>query len=225
MSSERPLPIVGKVNSQDLTVSWASDPGTADENTDRICVLTMANGQVRLTMQSATLNLKGMRLTKGHICVFAIFEPFDGDVSAADKASETFMNNIMKHDITKKPAKDALRKCLDAVDKALRKSGGGTMYRASISAFAAKDLTACCVNGGRMFILQNDGNIIRFTSDETGTLSVGTAWKNMMMVSSGYPIADGELKNDMTSPIGDVAAKREMGSLPSSSSIIRAQRV
>jgi hypothetical protein len=226
MVPEKQPQVIGNVRSQDLSVSWISESGTNDENTDRVCILMMANGQVRLTMQTATLNMKGMRLTKGHICVFELFEPYcGGNPAAADKASEAFMNNVMKHDITKKPAKDVISKCLAIADKTVKKEFGDVRYRASVAAFAAKDLTACCVNGGRMFILQDDGSILRFTSDSIGTLCLGTAWKNVMLASEGYPVADDEIKEDMHSPIGDMITKRGMRSLPCSSSLIRAQRL
>jgi len=227
MAPEKQPQIMGNVRSQDLSVSWVSESGTRKENTDRVCILMMANGQVRLTMQSATLNLKGMRLTKGHICIFALFEPLESSadgIAAADKASEIFMNNIMKYDITKKPAKDVLNKCLSKADKIVGKEYKGARYRASIAAFAAKDLTACCVNGGRMFVLQDDGEILRFTSESTGILSAGTSWKNIMMVSDGYQLVDEEIKEDMFSPIGDIITKRDMRS-SGSSSMIRAQRI
>jgi len=222
MASEEQPQVIGKVNSQDLTVSWISEQGTGTENTDRVCILVMANGQIRLTMQSATLNMKGMRLTKGHICVFAVFS---GDASITDKASETFMNNIMRYDITKKPAKDVLTKCLAIVDKELKKDKKDAEYKASIAAFAAKELTGCCVNGGRLFVLQNNGKMINFTSENVGILAAGLAWKNVLMVSDGYPIDDNEIKDDMRTPVNETAEKRGLKELPDPSSLIRVQRL
>ena len=215
--------VIGSVRTQDLSVSWVSEPGTDGENTDRVCILTMANGQIRLTMQSASLNLRGMRLTKGHICVFALFEARGpGGAEAADKASETFINEMMKYDITKKPAPDILKKCLSKADRAVADRKG---YKASITAFASKEMTACCANGGKVFVLQDDGKVIRFTSDGVETLSAGTSWKSVMMVSDGYRLVEGEIKEDMHAPMGDLITKREMRSLPATSSVIRVQRL
>jgi hypothetical protein len=189
-------------------------------------ILTMANGQVRLTMQSATLNLKGMRLTKGHICVFALFEACDpGKGEAADKASEMFMNMIMTYDITKKPAKDILKKCFSKVNKAVTKEVKDSKYKATVAAFAAKDLTVCSVNGGRMFIVSDDKKANEFVSADMEILPIGGAWKAVMMVSDGYPAVIDEIKDDIRSPMGDLITKREMRSLPDASSMIRAQRL
>ena len=224
--AQKEEPVMGLVRTQDLTVSWISEEGLRDTNTDRVCILTMANGQVRLTMQSATLNLKGFRLTMGHICVFALFEACDtGNGDAADKASEMFMNMIMKYDITKKPAKDILKKCLSKVNKAVSKEIKDAKYKASIAAFAAKDLTICSINGGRMFIVPDDGKTKEFTSPEMEILPIGTGWKNVMMVSDGYSVPIEEVKDDMRSPVGDLITKRNMRSSPDASSMIRAQRL
>jgi hypothetical protein len=224
MASKEPQ-VMGLVRTQDLSVSWISESGMKEKNTDRVCILTMANGQIRLTMQAETLNLKGMRLTKGHICVFALFEACDTDNGeAADKASEIFMNEVMKHDITKKPAADILNKCLSKADKAVQK-GTGKGYKASIAAFAAKELTACCINGARMLIMHDKGNIVNFTSNDVGMLAVGTAWKNIMMVSDGYPVVDSEIKEDMHWPTADLVTKKGLRTLPGPSSAIRVQRI
>ena len=228
MASDKESKMLGTVRTEDLSVSWASESGVSNENTDRVCILTMANGQVRLTMQSATINLKGIRLTKGHVCVFALFEAGGNDkkdVAAADRASEIFMNAIMKYDIIKKPAKDILMKCLSKVSKNMTKEFMGACYKASVAVFAAKDLTACSTNGGRMFILSDDDKVSELRSDGVEILRVGLSWKNIMMVSGGYPTVDDEVKGDMRSPIGDIITKRKMGSLPDSSSIVRAQRL
>jgi hypothetical protein len=217
--------IMGLVRTQDLTVSWISEPGTQDANTDRVGILTMANGQVRLTMQSATMNLKGMRLTKGHVCIFALFEAYDpGKGEAADRASEMFMNMIMKYDITKKPAKDVLKKCFSKVNKTIAKEIKDQRYKASVAAFAAKDLTLCSVNGGRMFIVSDDNKVNEFTSNDTEISHAGGAWKDIMMISSGYPVIIDEIRDDMRSPVGDLITKRGMRSLRDPSSMIRAQR-
>jgi len=217
---------MGLVRTQDLSVSWISESGSKGANTDRVCILTMANGQVRLTMQSATLNLKGMRLTKGHICVFALFEEFGpGGGEAADKASELFMNTVMRYDITKRPAADVMKKCLSKVNKTISKEIGDAKYKASIAAFAAKDLTVCSINGGRMFIVPDDGKVTELTSPDTLILPVGTGWKNVMMVSDGYPAVVDEVKDDIRSPMGDLITKREMRSLSGPSSVIRVQRI
>ena len=219
-------PVMGLVRTQDLTVSWISEEGLRDVNTDRVCILTMANGQVRLTMQSATLNLKGFRLTKGHVCVFALFEAYDaGNGDAADKASEMFMNMIMKFDITKKPAKDVIKKCLSKVNKAVAKEIKDAKYKASIAAFAAKDLTVCSINGGRMFIVPDDGKTKEFIAAEMEILPIGTGWKDVMMVSAGYSVRVDEVKEDIRSPVGDLITKRNMRSSPDPSSMIRAQRL
>jgi len=217
--------IIGSVRSQDLSVSWISEPGADKKDTDRVCILMMANGQVRLTMQSATLDLKGMRLTKGHICVFALFEPNGpGNGEAADKVSETFMNMIMRYDITKKPAAAVLKKCLSKADKSIRKQFRDASYKASVAAFAAKDLTVCCMNGGRMFI-SSAGKVIEFTSEGTDILSAGQAWDSVMMISGGYPLVTDEIKDDMRSPMGDLIVKRELKLLPVAASMIRVHRI
>jgi len=219
-------PVMGLVRTQDLTVSWISESGIRDTNTDRVCILTMANGQVRLTMQAATLNLRGFRLTKGHMCVFALFEACDpGSGDAADKASELFMNTIMKYDITKKPAKDVIKKCLSKTDKALSKEIKDAKYKASIAAFASKDLTVCSINGGRIFIVPDDGKTKEYSAPETEFLPIGNSWKDVMMVSDGYPIRVDEVKEDMRSPIGDLITKREFRMLNDSVSMIRVQRL
>jgi hypothetical protein len=186
----------------------------------------MANGQVRLTLNAATLNLRGFRLTKGHICVFALFEACDlGSGEAADKASEMFMNLVMKYDITKKPATDVLKKCLSKVDKAIGKEIKDAKYKASIAAFAGKELTVCSINGGKMFIVPDDGKVNEFVSPETLIMPVGTQWKGVMMVSDGYNVPIDEVKDDMRSPIGDLITKRELKYLNDSASMIRAQRL
>ena len=228
MASGEEAQIMGAVRTQDMSVSWVSGPGIRNENTDRICILTMANGQIRLTMQSSTINLKGMRLTKGHICVFALFEAYgDGekDAAAADKASEVFINTVMKYDITKKPAAGVIRKCLSKADKAVKKESGDSKYKASVAAFAAKDLTACSVNGGRMFILSDDGKMKEFRAEGMDIMSVGTSWKNVMMVSGGFPASSDDAEDDMRSPIGDIITKKGMKELPNPSSMIRAQKI
>jgi hypothetical protein len=185
----------------------------------------MANGQVRLTMQSAALNLKGMRLTKGHICVFALFEALDPKKgAAADKASEMFINMMMRYDITKKPAADILKKCLSKVDKTVAKEFKDENYRASIAAFAAKELTACTVNGGRMFVMSDDKKVIELTSAGTEMLPIGVAWNSLMMISGGYPLVTDEIKEDMRVPITDIVSKRELLSLQNAS-LIRAQKI
>jgi len=221
--------IMGAVRTQDLSVSWISESGMCEENTDRICILTMANGQVRLTMQSASMNLKGIRLTKGHVCVFALFEPvsFDNaDAEAADKASEVFMNNIMTYDITKKPAEGVIKKCLSKAEKTVSKEFKNVNYKASVAAFAGKELTVCSVRGGRMFILREDGKMLNILSpDGIGITGTGTAWKNVMMVSEGYCVTDDEVRADMMSPAGDLITKRAMCSGPRPSSFIRAQKI
>ncbi|MDR2866413.1 MAG: hypothetical protein LBV13_03305 [Methanomassiliicoccaceae archaeon] len=225
MASEKQQ-IIGTVRSQDLSVSWISEPGINRNDTDRVCILMMANGQVRLTMQSATLNLKGMRLTKGHICVFALFEAFDHEsTEVADRASETFMNNMMRYDITKKPAEKVIRKCLSLADKAAAKGSGDKKYGASIAAFAAKEFTGCCVNGGRMFIQQEDGSVMKFTSSSNEFLLLGDIWKNVIMPSKSYPLQDNNIKDDMRCPIGDIVTKRGLKELLDTSSLIRVQRL
>jgi len=226
MASDETSQVIGKVQTQDLTVTWASEPGMRKKNTDRVGILTMANGQIRLTMQSATLNLRGMRLTKGHVTVLSLFGSCGPDEwESADRASEVFMNSLLKYDITKKPAKNVIRKCLKIADKAIAKEFKGTGYKAAIAAFAGKDMTVCCVNGGRMFVHQDDGNVIRFTSDASETMEFGKTWKNVMIVSEGYPLSVGEIKNDMNRPITDLAEKRELASQPLSASVIRANRL
>ncbi|MDR0779024.1 MAG: hypothetical protein LBE48_06290 [Methanomassiliicoccaceae archaeon] len=224
MASGKEDQIIGKVQTQDLSVSWASG-FTTDGNTDRLCILTMAHGQVRLTMQSATLNLKGMRLTKGHVCVFALFEAFDPKKGeAADKASEMFMNMMMKYDITKKPAKDVLKKCLSKVDKMVAKEFKDEKYKASIAAFASKDLTVCTVNGGRMFLMSEDKKITEMTSAEMTILTLGSTWKNIMLISGGYPFVKDEIKEDMTYPITETVKKKDIAAI-TNASIIRAQKM
>jgi len=226
MVSRREPQVMGLVRTQDLSVSWISESGMKDTNTDRVCILTMANGQVRLTMQSETLNLKGMRLTKGHVCVFALFEECGpGSDEAADKASEMFMNMVMTYDISKKPAKDVLKKCLSKVNKEISKEIKDARYKASIAAFAAKDLTVCSLNGGRMFIVSDDGKVNEFTAPEMLILPIGAGWRDVMLISDGYPIAANEVKDDMRSPVGDLITKRDMRALPDASSMIRVQRL
>ena len=218
--------IAGSVRSQDLSVSWISESGMLEENTDRVCILMMANGQVRLTMQNATLNLKGMRLTKGHVCVFAIFEACDprtGD--AADKASEVFMNMIMKYDITKRPAEGILRKCLSKVNKEITKKNDNACYKASVAAFAAKDLTVCSVNGGKLFVSSGGNKISEIAADGIEISHIGNEWNDVMMVSDGYPAPADEISDDMKAPTGDLITKRELRSLPDASSLIRAHRI
>ena len=218
--------IMGLVRTQDLTVSWISEAGRRGSNTDRVCILTMANGQVRITMQSTTLNLKGMRLTKGHICVFALFEACDpGKGEAADRASEMFMNMIMRYDITKKPAADILKKCLSKVNKKVTKEIKDAKYMVSIAAFAAKDLTVCSIGGGKMFIIPDGGKINEFASPEIEITNIGAAWKDVMMVSGGYPVVHDEIKDDLRSPIGDLITKRDMRASNDPVSMIRVQRL
>jgi len=228
MASGEEAQIMGAVRTQDMSVSWVSGPGIRNENTDRICILTMANGQIRLTMQSSTINLKGMRLTKGHICVFALFEAYERgekDAAAADKASEMFISTVMKYDITKKPAAPVIRKCLSKADKAVKKEFRDARYKASVAAFAAKDLTVCSVNGGRMFILSDDGNMKEFRAEGMDVTSIGTSWKNVMMASGGFPVSSDDAEDDMRSPIGDIITKKGMKELPDPSSMIRAQKI
>jgi hypothetical protein len=224
MVSEKEGQIIGKVQTQDLSVSWASGLSADPWNTDRLCILTMANGQIRLTMQSATLNLKGMRLTKGHICVFALFEASDPKKgAAADKASELFINMMMKYDITKKPAEAAIKKCLSKVDKMIAKEFRDESYKASIAALAAKNLTTCTVNGGRMFVMSDDKKIIELTSSGTEIITIGNIWNNVMLISGGYPFDADEIKSDMRSPFMDVVSKKEISSI-TNASLIRAQK-
>jgi len=226
MVSEEASRTMGSVRTQDMSVSWVSEPGMNGENTDRICILTMANGQIRLTMQSSTINLKGMRLTKGHICVFALFEASGNDTNAAaDKASEVFINNMMRYDITKKPASSVLKKCLSKADKAARKEFGNAGYKASVAAFAGKDMTACSVNGAKMLISHEDRSICEISSPATEILPIGVSWKNVMMVSGGITADRDTIEDDMRSSIGDLAAKKGMRELPLSSSMIRVQKI
>ncbi|MCL2890970.1 MAG: hypothetical protein FWF40_03650 [Methanomassiliicoccaceae archaeon] len=228
MASEETSRTTGSVRTQDMSVSWISEPGLNNENTDRIGILTMANGQIRLTMQSSTINLKGMRLTKGHICVFALFEAAGNDTNeaaAADKASEVFINNVMKYDITKKPAASVLKKCLSKADKAARKEFGNAGYKASVAAFAGKDMTACSVNGARMLISHEDRSIREISSPVTEILPIGASWKNVMMFSGGITADRDTIEDDMRSSIGDLAAKKSMRELSLSSSIIRVQKI
>jgi len=187
----------------------------------------MANGQIRLTMQSGTINLKGMRLTKGHVCVFALFETNgqSENADAADKASELFMNSIMKHDITKKPANTVLKKCLSKVDKKITKKFGNASYKAAVTAFAAKDLTACTVNGGRLFVISDNGKTSEMTSEGTEISHIGKTWKNVMMISGGYPVVIDDIKDDLRSPITEIVSKKELTMIPRSSSMIRVQRL
>jgi hypothetical protein len=218
--------VMGLVRTQDLSVSWISESGIRDENYDRVCILTMANGQVRLTMQSATMNLKGMRLTKGHVCVFALFEACEpGKGEVADKASEMFMNMIMKYDITKKPATDVMKKCLSKVNKVITKEFKDSGYKASVAAFAGKELTICSVNNGTLYFVSGDGKLNEFKAADIGIFYAGAAWKDVMIVSDGYPVVINEIKDDMRSPIGDLITKRDMRSLDDSASLIRAQRL
>ncbi|MCL2607789.1 MAG: hypothetical protein FWD92_04480 [Methanomassiliicoccaceae archaeon] len=218
--------VIGKVRSQDLSVSWVSESGQRDINTDRVCILMMANGQVRLTMQSSTINLKGMRLTRGHVCIFSLFEGNGrNEADAADMASELFMNSVMRYDITKKPAKDILKKCLSKVDKKVVKKFGDASYKASVAAFAAKDMTACTVNGGRLFVISENGKISELTSAGTEISHIGTSWKNVMMASGGYPVVTEKIKDDLNSPITEIVSKKELTMLPRSSSIIRVHRL
>jgi hypothetical protein len=163
-------------------------------------------------------------LTKGHICVFALFEAVNENGEAADKASEMFMNTIMKYDITKKPAKDVIKKCLLDTEKKVKKAIPNENYKVSVAAFAGKELTAC-VRGGRMFIVPDDGKANEFTSNDIEIMSAGTSWKNVMMVSDGYSISADEVKDDMVSPTGDLITKRNMRSSSDASSMIRAQRL
>ena len=221
MASGNEPQIKGSVRSQDLSVSWISESGTAEKNTDRVCILMMANGQIRLTMQSSTIDLKGMRLTKGHICVFALFESSDDEV--ADKASEIFMNMIMRYDITKKPSADVLRKCMSKTEKKIDKEFKGSGYKASVAAFAAKDLTVCTAGGGRVFIISDDDNIQETASDTMEILPIGQTWKNVMIASGSYPAACDQVKQDIRLPIGDMITK--LRSLPHPSSVIRVQRI
>jgi len=207
-----------------MSVSWASEEGMSDDNTDRICILTMANGQIRLTMQSSTINLKGMRLTKGHICVFALFEASGDTGAAADKASEVFINNMMKYDITKRPAASVLKKCLSKAEKTAKKEFGNADYKASVAAFAAKDMTACTVNGGRMLILQDDGKVREISSPATEISTIGTSWKDVMMISGDIQADGDSMEDDMRSPIGDIVSKKGMRELPGSSSMIRVRK-
>jgi hypothetical protein len=167
-----------------------------------------------------------MRLTKGHICVFALFEASgDGNGEAADRASETFINNMMKYDITKKPAASVLKKCLSKAEKTARKEFGPNGYKASVAAFAAKDMTACSVNGGRMLILNDDKSIREITSPETEILPIGTTWKDVIMSSGGIQTSRDDMEDDMRSSIGDIAAKKGMRENPGSSSIIRVRKI
>jgi hypothetical protein len=224
MASGKEDQIIGKVQTQDLSVSWASGFTTAG-NTDRLCILTMAHGQVRLTMQSATLNLKGMRLTKGHICIFALFEAFDpGKGEAADKASEMFMNMMMRYDITKKSAKDVIKKCLSKVDKMVSKECKDEKYKASVAAFAAKELTVCTVNGSRIFLMSDDKKITEMTSAEMTISEIGNAWKGIMMISAGYPLVKDEIREDMTYPITETVKKKDIAAI-TNASLIRAQKL
>jgi hypothetical protein len=220
MSSDGSPQIRGLVNSQDLSVSWISESGMGGGNTDRVSILTMANGQIRLTMQSATINMKGMRLTKGHICILSLFEP-SGSAEAADRASELFMNMIMRYDITKRPAEDVLKKCLSKVDKKISKEFKDQGYKASIAAFAAKDLTVCTA-GGKIFTVSEDGKVSKITSETTAILPIGRQWKNVLMVSGGYPIAGSDVKEVLRSSTEDLTVK--MGQLPGASSLIRVKR-
>jgi|GEM_PF-1221989 len=225
--ADKETQVAGTVKSQDLSVSWISEQGTSSENTDRVCILMMANGQVRLTMQSETLDLKGMRLTKGHVCVFALFEASDPkNGKAADKASEMFMNMMMRYDITKKRADKVMKKCLSKTDKAIAKEFGDSSYKASVAAFAGKDLTACSVNGGKVFILSDEGKLIKFSvSENAGVMFAGLSWKNVMIVSYDYPAPDNEIKGDMSWPVRDLITKRELSSLDNSTSVIRVQKL
>jgi hypothetical protein len=166
-----------------------------------------------------------MRLTKGHICVFALFEASgaDDNGAAADKASETFINTMMRYDITKRPAEGIIKKCLSKADKAVKKEFGDACYKASIAAFAAKDLTACSVNGGRMFIFSDNGKTDEVVSEGTEIIPIGTSWKDVMMISGGFPAND--IADDLRSPIGDMVTKKGMRELPGPSSMIRARKI
>jgi len=218
--------ITGTVRSQDLSVSWLSEKGINKEDTDSVCILMMANGQVRLTMRSATLNLKGMRLTKGHACVFALFEAAGPEsVQAADRASEVFMNNMMKNDITKKPASKIIKKCISAADKAVAKEFSGQGYKASAAAFASKYLTVCSVSGGTLRVIGKEGAVTKLSSDGTEISVIGDDWQGVLMTSAGYPVRDDDIEEEMNMPIDSITEKKELRPLLTASSMIRVHRL